>query len=197
MRKQMIMVILSAMFLVLTVNIAAAGKEHSTSSLAEETFEATVTPPMSEVDRVTIVVVGYSSGTDMQDLANTFRRRGNNGLRKAFSKIKKGYLSFGGTQGSTTLAVIKTSPRGSARVLTLVGLSPDRLDYIGGNGQVIVPFAHPGFPFLLVQLQVDESGKGQGVMFPSAKLTFDRKGEMVVNPWKKEPMKLVNVYLEK
>jgi hypothetical protein len=153
-----------------------------------------MSPALGNFNRLTLSINEYSSRAEVEGLANTFAQEGSDALKKACGKIKKGYLDIAGA-ASSPMAIVEASSQGSGRTLTIVGLSPTTLSLHGPDSTTFVPFAHEGYPYYAIQLQVDAGNKGRGVFYPSVQLSFNQKAQMVVKPWGKRPIELVNVYL--
>ncbi len=192
MNRQMMTMVLCVAGLIYGIS-AIAGK-HPKKPASGQTFEATMSPPVGDVNRLTLSVNEYSSPAEVQDLASTFSQEGSKALEKACSKVKKGYLDIGGA-ASTPMAIVETNAQASGRTLTIVGLSPTTLSLRGQGGTAFVPFAIDGYPYYAIRIELDAGNKGRGIFYTAVQLSFNQKAQMVVKPWIKKPIELVNVYL--
>jgi hypothetical protein len=167
----------------------AKGKEEKP---VQERFVATVSAQASDIR---ISIQEYSSVEEMQNFAQSFNRGGEDALRKALGKSKKGFFRLG--DGPTMpLMIVQSQSAGSARRLNMLGLAPTVFSgQFGGS----VSIGHRGYDYTFIQLEVDGQGKGRGALVPYANVVFDPQGRIVVKPMgavDRRPLQLVNVHRE-
>ncbi|MGD0923457.1 MAG: hypothetical protein ABSA70_17095 [Terriglobia bacterium] len=144
-------------------------------------------------DSVEVVIQEYSSDQEAQDLAQIFRSGGDDALEKAFNKTDKGYFRIG--QGVTTpLVFIISGTEGPVRKLIIAGKVPSRFGNLSGSS-----FSLPHIPhtYTCVGLDINEDGKGKGVLVLLANVAFDLQGRMTVKALPNETFQLTDVHVEK
>jgi hypothetical protein len=198
--------LLCVTFLVPGVDSSFAGKEPKKP--IQERFEARIVPSESGrnglfqamsrnsdqmFDSVDLAIQEFSSDQEAQELAQIFHNGGDDALEKALNKIKKGYFRIG--RGVTMpLVFIVSSTEGPVRKLIIVGKVPSSFGSLSGSS-----FSLPHIPhtYTCIGLDVDEHGKGKGVLILLANVAFDQQGRMRVKPHPEETFQLTDVHLEK
>jgi hypothetical protein len=142
-----------------------------------ESFDATVTPSLG-VFGVNISIEEFSTEEEIQDLARTFSKGGEDAIENALGKVRKGYVRMQSGE-ALSIRLIRSRSAGGVRTLNIVSVAADRIVNESG-GQTFI--GHRGYPYTFIQLQIDERGMGKGTMVPFAKLTFDRQGGIEVKP---------------
>ncbi len=167
-----------AMFLLLgagcfLVGVAPGVAKRKSAKPIIETFEATVTG--SGILRFEIEE--FSTDQDIQELSQAYAKGGEEAVESALGKIEKGY-SWVRNQ-AYPITVARSASAGGVRTLNIVAVAADR---IRGDTGGEVSIGHRGYPFTFFQLQIDQQGKGKGQEIPFAKITFDNKGRINVDP---------------
>lgn len=191
MRRTLISTVLCTACLLLGVSVTFAKKK--AEKPVQERFEATMSPAFSSDNSVTVAIEEFSTDEEVQDLAQAFARGGADSLEKALGKIKKGYFGMAGGQ-TMPLLIVQSSAEGGVRRLNILGQAPT---LFGGAGDVQVSIGHRGYPYTCIQLEVDEKGKGTGLLVPYANVVFNQQGRIVIKPMSRAATRLVNVHLEK
>ena len=176
-------------FTSLPLYIATSFAKEKGQKGVQERFDASIIPPLSSNNSLSVAIQEFSSEEEVQDLARTFAQGGKDGLDKALAKIKKGYFIVAGGL-SMPLLVITSSSDGTVRRLNLIGLAPTHFEgEFGGS----VSVGHRGYPYTYIQLEIDEQGNGKGRMVLYASVTFDPQGRTMIKPMARGTHQLVNV----
>jgi hypothetical protein len=162
---------------------ARAGAETFTATATVKTAgTATATAP------VTIVVDRAMSQTEAESLTSAYAAGGVPALRKALAGVPAtGSVQLGGgTATPSRIALERRTDKG--RLLTIVTDKP--LLFLGSG----LPGAKPkeGYDFAVIDIEVDEAGRGSGTMAPAARITV-KQGVFVVDDYAAELVKLVDV----
>ncbi len=110
----------------------------------------------------------YDTDDDIKKFADILVEGGPDNLRRALEKEDVGQLSPTGRVG-TPIAVARKRVEGNKtiiRVVTARNLSFIELRYSGRSVD---------YPFTILQLELDQSGKGTGTAIAAAKIRFDKK----------------------
>jgi hypothetical protein len=206
MRTLAIAGLLSVAFLVSGADSGFAGKKPKKPIL--EHFEARIVPSESGknelfqsmsrssdqmFDSVDVAIQEFSSDQEAQELAQIFRNGGDDALEKALNKVNKGYFRIG--RGVTMPLVFSiSSTEGPVRKLIIVGKVPSSFGGLSGSS-----FSLPHIPhtYTCIGLDVDQQGKGKGVLVLLATVAFDQQGRMAIKPYPEETFQLTDVHLEK
>jgi hypothetical protein len=162
----------------LALGVGATFAQKKSENPVRERFEADITPAISSDNNMSLAIQELSSDQELQDLALTFARGGGDALHKALAKVKKGYFRMGGSP-TMPLVLITSRSEGSGRKMNFVGLVPMLFAAELGGWY---PNQPAGYPYMYVRLEVNEQGKGHGVLFPHADVRFDEHGRVVVQP---------------
>jgi len=137
---------------------------------------------------VDIVIDRWSTDTERDNLRAALREGGADGLLHALQKVKDiGRISTPGSVGfplrfarqTTTATGGRRILLGTDRVISFLELSsqPRSVDY----------------PFMLIDIRMDASGKGEGKLMPLAKITEDRDHIVEIENYASEPVRLTGV----
>jgi len=158
----------------------------------QERFEATISPVFVSTpnSRLAIAIEEFTSDQELQDLAQTFLSRGKRALEDAMGKFKKGHLDVPGGEGMP-IEILESEGAGAVRNLTI--LAERGLNNRWGVSQQLAA----DYPYIFVQLEVNEQGNGKGTLIRFAKLAFNPQGRMVIENWGRQRFQLINVHLVK
>jgi hypothetical protein len=123
--------------------------------------------PRASID-INIVINRYTTDEEMKKFAEILVEGGGDALRRALEKEDVGQISPTGRVG-TPIAVARKFVNGNKttiRVATARSMSWLELRYSGRSTD---------YPFTIVQLNLDENGKGEGTGIAAAKVSFDKK----------------------
>jgi hypothetical protein len=137
--------------------------------------------------QVIISIKGWTTDQEVKALNATLASGGPEAAEKAMEKISKGYLAFVGSLG-WPINVARTFPtaNGGQRIV----LVTDRPIM---NVEALEQSVTLNYPFGIVELQVDASGKGTGSVIGLAKITIDDQGGIKVDPYAGYAYELVRV----
>jgi hypothetical protein len=168
-----------------------------------ESFVATLLSASGNALNLTIAIQEFSTDDEVQQLVQSYARGGEDSLRSAMGKSKKGYFTL--SSQTVRLLMIQAQPVGTGRRLQLVGEAPDTI-FSGetpgafssaGTGPRTMMAGHRDYDYIVIQLEVDEKGNGKGLLFPYCKVVFNKQGEIVITPMHPEPNQLVSVHWNK
>jgi hypothetical protein len=146
-----------------SVSIAAAqaGREQFTATASVKTAGgASASAP------VTITVDRKMPATEAETLVRAFVSGGSDALRKALVGVAPTGVVTVGAGAATPIRIAIERPTSDGRLLTLVTDKP--VLFLGGG----LPNAKPkeGYDYAVIDLQLNASGGGSGVMAPAAKI---------------------------
>lgn len=210
MRKQ---IISTATFLALVIlGSYMADAKKKPEEPVQESFVANFLSASGNAPYLTIAIQEFSTADEVQQLAQSYAHGGEDSLRSALGKSKKGYFTLGSSQ-TVRLRMIQAQPMGTGRRLTFVGEAPDTFfpgespgaASSGSMGPRMTMVGHRGYDYSVIQLQVDDQGNGKGLIYPYCNVVFDKQGELVVKPMQSQlapgaydrPSQLVNVHWKK
>jgi len=154
-------------------------------------FEAKILPghgPDARMARKFIIAVEkYTTPEDVVGLIEVFKNQGYKKFRKAFHKMKKGFIRpMGGLGTKVTINAAQDIPTASGREIILVGESQSwDQDSIGRVDR--------RFPYLVVKLHLDDKGKGTGEIYVQANIRLYSQGAIRMTGYNLPPKQLVGV----
>jgi hypothetical protein len=183
MKKHIISMAMLAALLLLGSCTADAKKKPEAP--VRESFGANV-EGMAGSPSLTVAIQEFSTDEEVQQLAQSFARGGEDSLLSALGKSNKGYFRLQSSE-TTRLRIIQAHPTAAGRRLLLVGEAP-RAFSPGGTAQNAGPaprmvmVGHGGYNYTAIQLDVDQQGNGKGLMYISCKVGFNEQGQLVITP---------------
>lgn len=136
--------------------------------------------------RLTIIINSYTPDEDVPPLAETLKTEGPDALAKALEKVDRGDIAAGDQLGNT-INVARTFQTDKGRVIRLLLNRPIGFLEAARRGRSM------DYEFGLVELIVDEKGKGSGVMVPAAKIMFNKEGQLDIENYGISPVRITNV----
>ena len=173
--------------------IVAVGTFHAKSRARVKTLNEHFSATFGIGNSVDIAISDYSTRADLQKLAQAYLQGGEKAFRKAIHKTKRGYFSFANSM-TMPLLIVQSVPAGPLRKLTLVGGAPGWFSGPGASGYSV---GNRGYPYTLIELDVNQDGKGQGLLYEFVNISFDKQGSIQVKPMYRLPERLQGVQLEK
>ena len=137
---------------------------------------------------VDIVIDRWSTDAERDQLRAALREGGADGLLHALQKVKEvGRISSARSLDyPLRLARQTTSPSGGRRIL----MGTDRLiSFLELRDQPRTV----DYPFMVIDIRLDASGKGEGKLMPLAKITEDRDHIVEIENYASEPVRLTSV----
>lgn len=173
-------VVLAAAVFILAVLAAPARAE-------KQQFKARVLKPgFANNITVKVEVSGFSTPEEIAALQESLRTNGEATFRKAFRKAVKGSLLFYGIEQPSIKfhAAFETATE-KGRTLTL--FAENRV-VLSGPDQTVL-----GLLFLVVVLEIDAEGNGEGRLYENATIKFTPDGRLDIDSYRTSPAQLIQV----
>jgi hypothetical protein len=140
----------------------------------------------------TVFITDWTTDQQVKDFLDTLRENGPDALVKAFDKTKDvGRVSPTGFVGNSFRFARATPTQGGGTHIVMVTDRPmtfwERYNNVRSTQ----------YPFGIIVLDVDSTGKGTGTLAPICKIKFNKKNELEVEHYGQKPLRLANVRLEK
>jgi len=154
-------------------------------------FEAKLLPghgPDAYMARKFIIAVeSYTSAEEVMGLIEVFKNQGYKKFRKAFHRMKKGFVRpMGGLGTKITINAAQDIQTASGREIIFVGESQSwDQDSIGRVDR--------RFPYLVIKLHVDNAGEGKGEIYVQANIRLYSQGAIRMTGYNQPPKQLVGV----
>jgi len=146
-------------------------------------YRATLfSPTLSSTWALEIVVDEVSTDEGIKELAQAYASGGERALNKAMNKLHRGYCDLGPNKMEVKLVQSKRDGvnRRIGILATFPVLSP-----------ILQTFADlPEYPYVYIQLQLDEQGVGKGSLTPKARIAFNPQGQVTLETRASEPFEL-------
>ena len=140
----------------------------------------------------TVYITQWTTAEQVKAFTDTLRENGPDGLVKAFDKTKDvGRVSPTGFVGNSFRFARATPTQGGGMHIVMVTDRPMRFWEVYNSGR------STQYPFGIIVLNVDSTGKGTGTLAPICKIKFNKKNELEIENYGQKPLRLVNVRLEK
>jgi hypothetical protein len=146
------------------------------------------TSPRARTSPVDVTINRWSTDTERDQLLSVFRDKGQDALLEALQKLPVvGYIN---TPGSLKYDLHFARQRPEAEGGQMIFLMTDR--YIGAWEAVNRPRTID-YPFTLIQLQIDKSGKGVGKASVYTRITQAKDGTIELENFSSQPVMLNEV----
>lgn len=160
---------------------------------APETFTATANATTSSGAAasapIRIAITRYTPEAERAAVEMALKTGGFAGFVGALRKAPVvGVVSAGERQWSIRWARQQTGPAG--RTITLVTDQP--IHFVGGGGTQDTK-TRKGFDVALIQLKIDDAGRGDGTMAAAARVRPDGDGGVLVDDYAEKPITLTSV----
>ena len=165
--------------------VAEAAEEEEKDKKKSEFYYATAISGGNMI-RLTIIINSYTPDEEVRALAETLKTNGPDALSKALEKTDRGDIAAGDQLGNT-INVARTFQTDKGRVIRLLLNRPIGFLEAARRGRSM------DYEFSLVELLVDEKGKGSGVMVPAAKILFNKEGQLDIENYGVSPVRVTNV----
>ena len=139
---------------------------------------------------LTIYIDDYTTDAEAHELAQTLKTGGSDAVLKAMDKIKpkKGRIAVVGRTGQE-ISIIRSRPagKGQRRIFLVLDRPISFLELRQGTRS-------RDYEFGVIELLVDEKGKGSGTALVAAKIKFTKQDTLEIEHYGVDPVRLVNVY---
>ncbi len=174
----------------------AGGKDKGAQPPANERWSAWVVstdgPTGGQTGELHMTVESWTTPEERQALFNALKSGGAEELKKVLAKMDKGWMKFANTlRWTVNHAATFDTPKG--RVVRLLTIRP--IFFVETARSAI----SMDYEFGAIELLLDADGRGQGVLIPAAKISFNKDGQLEIDtpPRDMTPVKLNQVHLEK
>lgn len=185
-KKLITLLALSVFLLAGLATIAQAGeKEEFTGRVI-----GWATPGSTKTTTFTMVVDKWTTDEERQKLVQVLQEGGSDALLKEMRKMEVGYV-----RGPQTLRwrlnIASSFQTDEGRVVRLVTERPVSF------GEATAATRTRDYEFGVIQFTLDEEGKGEGALIPTAKIYFDKEGKLNIEALGTGPQKLTSVKAKK
>jgi len=140
----------------------------------------------------TVYITEWTTDQQVKGFTDALRENGPDALVKAFGKTKDvGRVSPTGFVGNSFRFARATPTQGGGRHIVMVTDRPMRFWEVYNSGR------STQYPFGIIVLNVDKTGKGTGSLAPICKIKFNKKNELEIENYGQKPLRLANVRIEK
>lgn len=159
----------------LAVVLGSAGfsQSRTVGKSSREVYTGTVIAigarPGTTTRTFTLIIDNYTSGQEAQQLIQTLKAEGQDGLLKEMGKVKRGVFQLDGSVGRDISVVLSSEGEENERKITLI------FERWLGFAELRRGARSVDYPFSYAELFIDDKGKGEGTLFPAARLRV--KGE--------------------
>jgi len=138
-----------------------------------------------------VIVEDYSSDAELNELAGILKSKGQDSLVSAMEKIKgKGRIAMTGTVGNE-VQIIRQKPGPKGRRVTLVSNRRMSLPELWNSGR------STSYKFSIIVLDLDQDGKGDGLLYYAVKLKFNKSGQLELEHYGQAPARIAQAMLMK
>lgn len=170
--------------------LQAAEEEKDKKKKQRETYTASaiVTSGAAggSVVSLTITIDSYTSDEEVVQLVQILKTQGPDGLAKALDKTERGRIAAVGRLGND-VNVARTFQTEKGRVIRLLMNRPIGFVELRRSGR------SRDYEFSILEMVVDEKGKGSGTILPAAKIQFNKDNQLEVENYGMDPVRLTNV----
>jgi hypothetical protein len=132
-------------------------------------------------------ITQYTTDVEFQNFSQLVKDKGTDALRRALEKEDKGRMSLTGSVGNQ-IAVARKRQQGAETIITIVTARTMGFAELYNNGRTT------DYPFGFVQVKLDATGKGTGVIMAAARIRFDKKnGQYQIESHGNQYIKATNV----
>jgi hypothetical protein len=170
-------------------------QEEGTEVLGPEEFRARLTPGQGpsaqQAEKLRILVDKYTSDEEVLRLIDVYSKMGYEQFRAALHGMNKGAIQpIGGRGTKLVLHAAQSVPTEKGRQIILIAESY--------SWDIGTSFSFDQrFPFLVIQLDLNEKGKGRGKVFLSARIKLTSEGLIEMESYSTPPKPLWGVSTKK
>lgn len=188
--KRNMMILMVPLFLLSTLWASGQEEKDKKEKKKPEHYAAVVVGTGGAVaarsTQLDIYINDYSTDEEVAELRALLMEKGQDALRRRLEKIKKGRIAPTGRIGND-VAVIRAFPTENGKKIALISarIMPFLELYMGGRST--------DYNLSWILLDLDEEGKGTGSVIVAADMKFNDQGQLVVESYGLQYLKLVNV----
>ncbi len=167
------------------------GNPSSSDGFPQEEFQARLLPgsgPAAQQARKLIIEVeSYTTVEEVKQLIQIFHDNGYDQFRGALKGTQKGTVRpVGGRGVKINLNAAQSKPTDNGRTVTLVGDSQ--------TWSLDTSYRYDSrFPFLLIELELNQKGRGSGKIYVQADITLTSEGNIELSSYGSPPKQLFGV----
>lgn len=171
--KRRINPLVGVFLLAVVLGSAGFSQSRTVGKSSREVYTGTVIAigarPGTTTRTFTLIIDNYTSGQEAQQLIQTLKAEGQDGLLKEMGKVKRGVFQLDGSVGRDISVVLSSEGEENERKITLI------FERWLGFAELRRGARSVDYPFSYAELFIDDKGKGEGTLFPAARLRV--KGE--------------------
>jgi hypothetical protein len=133
-----------------------------------------------------INIDSYTTDQQVQEYLIQLKEEGQDALRKTLERTTVGRIAPVATTG-TDLSIARVFQTEQGKVIRLVTARPVGFLEAYRRGRSM------DYPFTIMELRLDQEGKGEGSIIGGAKLRFNKEGQLDIESYGNQYAKLVNV----
>jgi hypothetical protein len=134
----------------------------------------------------TINIDEYTTDEEAMGFVSLLAEGGQDALEKALWDLDKGWIRVGGSLGYP-LAITRSIKAEGGRIIRVMTDRPISM-FESMRG-----LRSKDYPFGIIELQLDEEGKGEGRLIAAAQVEFNKEGTIEIESLGTEPLRLMNV----
>src|SRR5215510_5834311 len=137
-------------------------------------------------DFFTLTIDSYTSDEQVQNLLDILKRGGQDPLLKAVGKDKKGTIQIG-SRLARDINEVWVAPTEEGRKITVLA------ERWLGFGELRRGARSVDYPFMYIELYVEDEGKAEGSLIPAARVRFKRDKTIEIENFLIYPARLTNI----
>lgn len=193
MRKKLQVVLAVLALLCLIASLAQSEEKAEKEKKKREQYTATAMVARGalggSVFNVNIYIDEYTTPEERQELAQMLVEEGSEALRKKLAKMKKGRVAVTGRTGNE-IGYVWAWPMENGRRIIMATERPMTFFELRRGGRL------RDYEFGIIDLELDEEGKGTGVLIPAAKIkVIEAEKKIEIEHYGIEPVRLANIRL--
>jgi hypothetical protein len=146
---------------------------------------------MSSVLTTKIQIDGFTTKEEVYALAEAYNAKGEDGFRDKFRSFKKGKIQVVGASGlNIEFHAVKEIAKENGFQYQLIA---ENADFQPGGGRK----SYLGLMFLVVILELDLKGSGEGRIYEDANVEFTAEGELKLSEFKRAPKIITAIVKQK
>ena len=177
-----------ALSALLLLPLLGAAQTAEKEEFAGNVYWVAAGPASGQTSRLTLTVDRWTTDEERMELYTILKEKGSDELLKTMRKTTVGYLRFTGTI-RYPLNIASSFETEKGRLIRLICERPIQPAELMGR----TPARTRDYEFGVIEFTLDESGKGEGTVIPTAKVEVNEQGQIVVETLGLGPQKFLNV----